>query len=63
MTPSWFWLNLFRIVFFEGAHGWVAKKLPLSKISYTYPAMMKLGTVTPYLKKIQKLNESRDATL
>ena len=61
--PSWFRLNLFRIVFFEAAHGWVAKMLPLSNINYTGPAMMKLGTVTPYLKKIQKLYESRDAPL
>ena len=30
------------------------------KICHTYPAMMKLGTVIPYLKKIQKIYESRD---
>ena len=35
----------------------------LPKISHTYPTMMKLGTVTPYLKKIQKLNKSRDTPL
>ena len=28
------------------------KKAPLPKICHTYPTMMKLGTVTPYLKKI-----------
>ena len=40
------------------------KKHPaLSKICHTYPAMMKLGTVILYLKKIQKINESRDTTL
>ena len=36
------------------------KKDPLPKICDTYPAMMKLGTVTPYLEKIQKIYESRD---
>ena len=30
----------------------VTKKTPLSRIFRTYPAMMKLGTVVPYLKKI-----------
>ena len=29
------------------------------KICHTYPLMMKLGTVTPYLRKIQKTYESR----
>ena len=28
------------------------KKVLLPKISLSYPTMMKLGTVTPYLKKI-----------
>ena len=27
----------------------------LPKICHTYPTMMKLGTVRPYLKKIQKM--------
>ena len=31
------------------------QKAPLPKISHTYPTMVKLGTVIPYLKKIQKL--------
>ena len=44
---------------FEAAHGW-GGKAPLPKIYYTYPTMMKLDTVTPYLKKIQKIYESRD---
>ena len=29
------------------------------KICFTYPTMMKLSTVIPYLKKIQKTCESR----
>ena len=33
-------------------NGW--PKGPLSKICHTYPTMMKLGTIIPYLKKIQK---------
>ena len=39
------------------------KKAPLPKICYTYPTIMKLGTVTPYPKKIRKINESRDTPL
>ena len=31
------------------------KRLPLCKMSRTYLAMMKLGTIIPYLKKIQKI--------
>ena len=36
---------------------------PLFKICHTYPAMMKLGTVKPYLKKFQKLYESHDTPI
>ena len=39
------------------------KKDPLPKICHTYAAMLKLGTVIPYLKKIQKLYESWDTSL
>ena len=46
---------------FGAAHGWWGdKKAPLPKICHTYPTMMKLGTVIPYLKKIQKIYDSRD---
>ena len=34
-----------------------AKRPPVPKICHTYPTMMKLGTVIPCLKKIQKINE------
>ena len=34
-----------------------------SKIRHTYPTMMKLGTVVPYLRKIQKMYKSRDTFL
>ena len=37
-----------------------SKKALLTKICSTYPIMMKLDTIVPYLKKIQKLSESRD---
>ena len=42
-----------------------AKKPPpaLPKICCTYPTMMKLGIVIPYLKEIQKLYGSRDTPL
>ena len=33
------------------------------RVCHTYPTMMKLGTVIPYLKKIQKIYESRDTPL
>ena len=35
------------------------KKAPFPKICYTCPTVMKLGTVTSFLKKIQKTYESR----
>ena len=37
-----------------------AKRPPISKICHTYPTMMKLATVIPYPKRIQKIYESRD---
>ena len=58
-------LNLFRMDFFWAAHGpgGEGQKGSLPKICHTYPTIMKLGTVIPYLKKIQKLYESRDTLL
>ena len=50
--------------FFGAAHGWgVAKRPSLPKICHTYQRMMKLGTVIPCPKKIQKIDESRDTPL
>ena len=37
-------------------------KSSLDKIYHTYPTMMKLGTVTPYLKKHKKYLNYVDAT-
>ena len=57
-------LTLFRMVFFGAAHGWRGgKKAPLPKICQINPTMIKLGTVIPYLKKFQKLYESRETPL
>ena len=46
--------------FFGAAYGW-GRGLP--KIRHTYPTVMKLGTVTPYLTKIQKMYKLRDKFL
>ena len=56
-------LTLFRIGFFWAAHRWEGQNAPLPKICHTYCIMMKLGTVIPYSKKIQKIYESRDTPL
>ena len=61
-----FLLTLFRMDFFGAAHGWGGKGAfwpPLPKIPHTYPTMMKLGTVIPYLRKMQKMYKSRDTFL
>ena len=39
------------------------KKAPLPKICLTYPTMMKLGTVIPYLKQIETIHQTRDTSL
>ena len=53
--------------FFGAAHGWGgwggATRPSLPKICHTYLTMMKLGTVIPYLKKIEKIYESLDTPL
>ena len=47
-------LTLFRIGLFGAAHRWgKGKKICLPKICHAYPAMIKLGTVIPYLKEIK----------
>ena len=37
------------------------EKIPLPNICYIYPTMTNIGTVIPYLRKIQKLYKSREA--
>ena len=42
---------------FGAAHGWGAKRLPLPKICHTYPTVMKLGTVIPYVTHLSAFFE------
>ena len=51
--------------FFGAAHGWGGDLFasPFPKIRHKYPTMMKLGTVIPYLRKIQKMYKSCDTSL
>ena len=55
-------LDLFRMGLFGAAHGWGGEG-PLPKICQTYPTIMKLGTLIPYLKKMQKMYKSYDTHL
>ena len=58
---------------FEAYSGWAflglltdgkePKSPLLPKIYHTNPTMMKLGTVIPYLKEMQKINEIYDTLL
>ena len=48
---------------FGAAHGWGGGGGKKANLCHTYATMMKLGTVIPYLKKIQKIYESRDTPL
>ena len=48
---------------FGVAHVGGPKRPPLLKICHTYPIMIKLVTVVPYLKKIPKIYKSRDIPL
>ena len=53
--------TLFKMGIFEAAHGQgEGAKKALPEICHTYPTMMKLGTVIPYLKKIKKIYDSCD---
>ena len=54
-------LTLFRVGLLGAAQGWGGgggSKISRPKICHTYPTMMKLGTVIPWLKNIQKICES-----
>ena len=56
--------TLFRIGLFGAAHRWGGgKKATLPKICLTYPTIMKLGTVIPYLNKTQNVYESHNTPL
>ena len=56
-------LTLFRMGFFRAAHRWGGPKRPPSLKPVTHPTMMKLGTIIPHPKKIQKIYASRDTSL
>ena len=56
-------LAVFRICIFGTAHRMGCQKVLLHKMCHTYSAMIKLGAVIPYLKKIQQIYESRDTPL
>ena len=53
-------LTLLRMILFVAAHRREGKKVPFPKICQTYPRRIKLGTIIPYLNKIQELCKSRD---
>ena len=57
-----FRMGLSELLMVEGK-GWWGKKIPPSKVCYTYSAMMKVGRVIPYLKKVQIMYESRNKYL
>ena len=49
---------------FRGCSRMGGQKGPtLAKICHTYPTMMKLDTIIPYLKKIQNIYNTHDAPL
>ena len=59
------YVNLIQGGLFWGCSlmGGRAKSPSFPKIRHTYPTMMKLGTVIPHQKKIQKIYVSRETPL
>ena len=60
LCTMFLFLNSIQDGHFWGCSRMGNKKTLLPKICHTYYTMMKLGTVIPYLKKIQKIHKSRD---
>ena len=56
-------LTLFRMDILWTAHGWDVINTPLPEMYQIHPTMMNLGTITLYLKKIQKIYRSYDTSL
>ena len=57
-------LTSFRMGILGAAREWGGnKKAALPKFCHTYPTMMRLRIVIPYLKKIQKIYDSYDTPL
>ena len=48
------WITKFHNLIQDGPFWGGDKKAPLPEICHTYPTLMKLGTVIPYLKKVRK---------
>ena len=64
VNKQYFPLTLSRVDFLGSTHGWWETKwFALSKICHTYPTTLKLGTVIPYVNKIQKPIKLRDTPL
>lgn len=59
--------NNFTMGLFRAANRWGGPKslhlYPVPKICYKYPAIMKFGTVTPCLNRIQEIYKSGDKPL
>ena len=55
--------GIFRDCSWMGGKGGGYKNALLPKTSHSYPTIMKLRTVISYLKKFQKVFESRDTPL
>lgn len=55
-------LTLFRMALFRSSRRWkgVGKKASLLRIHFTYPTMMKRGTVKPKTKRNQKIYKLRE---
>ena len=67
-TSNFYYMSMYLNPIQDGLlRGWSRmegpKRPPIPKICHIYPTMMKLGTVISYLKKIQKIYESRDTRL
>ena len=58
-----FRMGPFRLLRDGGVGGLVGEKGSIPKICRTYPTIMKLGTVIPYLKKTEKIYESCDTNI
>ena len=58
-----FHLNPIQDELFRGCSRMGGYRPPLPKTCHTYPTTMKLGTVIPHPKKIQKIYKSRDRPL
>ena len=48
---------------FGAAHGWRGEKAGSPNTHHAYPTMLKLATIIPYLKKIQKIYKERDTPI